>query len=106
MIGGGKWVRVATEAELPAGEMIPLTVEGHNIAVYHLDNGEFHATDNVCTHQFALLTDGWLEDCYIECPLHAGRFDVRTGKGQGDPIDVDLKVFAVKVEDGGVLVMV
>jgi len=102
----GKWVRVADVAALPPGEMMSVEVEGKNLALYHLDNGEFHVTDNVCTHQFALLTDGWLEDCYIECPLHAGRFDVRTGKGQGDPIDEDVKVFPVKVEAGAVLVQV
>lgn len=102
----GKWVRVADAADLPAGEMMAVAVAGKNLALYHLDNGEFHVTDNICTHQFALLTDGWLEDCYIECPLHAGRFDVRTGKGQGDPIDEDVKVFPAKVEEGAVLVLV
>ena len=84
--------------------MRAIDVKGQTLALYHLDNGEFHATHNVCTHQFALLTDGWLEDCFIECPLHAGRFDVRTGKGQGDPIDEDVKVFPVKLQDGGVFV--
>lgn len=106
MSGEGNWIRVTSADELPAGEMMAVTVEGKNIALYHLDNGEFHATDNICTHQFAIMTDGWLEDCYIECPLHAGRFDVRTGKGQGDPIDEDLKVFPVKVEGDAVLVRV
>ncbi len=106
MSDGGNWVKVANAEDVPAGEMIALAIEGKNLALYHLDNGEFHATDNICTHQYALLTDGWLEDCYIECPLHAGRFDVRTGKGQGDPIDEDVRVFPVKIEDGAVLVMV
>lgn len=106
MSGDGNWVKVANAEDVPAGEMIAVAIEGKNLALYHLDNGEFHATENLCTHQFALLTDGWLEDCYIECPLHAGRFDVRTGKGQGDPIDEDVRVFAVKIEDGAVLVMV
>ena len=106
MSDDGNWVKVANAEDVPAGEMIALAIEGKNLALYHLDNGEFHATENVCTHQFALLTDGWLEDCYIECPLHAGRFDVRTGKGQGDPIDEDVRVFPVKIEGGAVLVMV
>lgn len=106
MSDDGNWVKVANAEDVPAGEMIAVAIEGKNLALYHLDNGEFHATENLCTHQFALLTDGWLEDCYIECPLHAGRFDVRTGKGQGDPIDEDVRVFPVKIEDGAVLVMV
>ncbi|MET3952487.1 hypothetical protein ABIB29_003350 [Arthrobacter sp. UYEF36] len=24
-----------------------------------------------CTHQDASLADGWVEDCWVECPLHA-----------------------------------
>ncbi len=61
-------------------------------------------TDNVCTHAFALLTEGWLEGHLIECPLHNGQFDVRTGKGMGAPITEDLRTYAVKIEGNDVLV--
>ncbi len=98
------WVKVAAASAVPEGEMIAVDVEGRSIAVFHLGDGEWSATDNVCTHAFALLTDGWLEDGVIECPLHAGRFDCRTGKGLGEPIDQDLTVFRVKVEGDDVFV--
>ena len=54
---------------------------GLNLALYHVGDAWF-CTDNICTHAFALLTDGWLEGHVIECPLHGGQFDIRTGKGQ------------------------
>ena len=76
--------------------MQAVSVGDKQIALYNVD-GEIHATDNVCSHAFAMLTDGWLDGNEIECPLHAGRFDVRTGKGLGPPIPCDIKSYKVRV---------
>jgi nitrite reductase/ring-hydroxylating ferredoxin subunit len=99
-----KWVRAASAADLGEGEMKPVDLEGRQIALYHLDDGSWHATDAICTHAFALLTDGWLDGNEIECPLHAGRFDVRTGQGVCAPIDRDLTVYPVRLDGEDVLV--
>ena len=104
MSEAGNWVRVAAVADLAEGSMLAVDVNGQNLAIYHLDGGEICATSNVCTHAFAMLTDGWLEGNVIECPLHAGQFDVRTGKGLCPPIEEDLQTFPVKVEGGEILV--
>ena len=101
----GNWVRVASVSDLAKGDMKPVDVEGRNLALYHLDDDSWRASDNVCTHAFALLTDGWLEGCIIECPLHAGRFDLRNGAGQGAPIEDDLAVYPVRVDGEDVLVL-
>ncbi len=100
----GNWVRVAAIDEIAAGSALGVTVGDLNLALYHLDDGRVFCTDNICTHAFALLTDGWLEGTTIECPLHAGQFDVCTGKGLGAPIEEDLKSFPVRVEGGDILV--
>jgi naphthalene 1,2-dioxygenase system ferredoxin subunit len=78
MSEGEGWVRVAGRGDLTAGEVIGVEAGGRSIAVYDCD-GELFATDNICTHAYACLSDGWLEGSTIECPLHAARFDVRTG---------------------------
>lgn len=85
--------------------MIGLEIDDHRIALYNVE-GTIHATANVCTHAFALLSDGWLEGDTVECPLHGGRFDVVTGKAMGDPVDCDLRVFPVEIEDGVVRVFI
>jgi nitrite reductase/ring-hydroxylating ferredoxin subunit len=100
----GGWVRVAAVGDVAAGEMIPVEIKGHTLAVYHLEDGSWHATDNVCTHAYALLTDGWLEDNEVECPLHAGRFDVRTGAATCSPASEKLAVFEVRIDEADVLV--
>ena len=58
---------------------------GNNvIAVYNL-GGTFYATDNECTHGAASLADGILEDDIIECTLHFGAFNVKTGEAVQAP---------------------
>jgi nitrite reductase/ring-hydroxylating ferredoxin subunit len=100
------WVRVAARSGVAENTVIPVRVGDKEIALYHLPGGEFRATDNICTHEYAQLTDGWLEDGCIECPLHAARFDIRSGKALCAPADVDLKVFEVKAEGDDLLIKV
>lgn len=98
------WIGVARLDEVAAGTAKAIEAMGLQLAVFHLDDGTVCVTDNVCTHEFALLTDGWFENGMIECPLHAGQFDVRTGQGQGAPIEEDLKTYQVRVENGEILI--
>jgi nitrite reductase/ring-hydroxylating ferredoxin subunit len=97
MAEGGTWVTVASAAAIAEGDMIGIKVGDKLIALYNVA-GRICATDNVCTHAFAVLTDGWLDGGEIECPLHAGRFDVATGKGLGPPIPSDLKTYKVRID--------
>ena len=54
--------------------------------------------------QVRLLADGLVMDDVIECPLHQGRFDIRTGKALSAPVCVDLKTYETKVENDRVFV--
>jgi nitrite reductase/ring-hydroxylating ferredoxin subunit len=84
-----------------------VTVGETRIALYRIAGDEFYATNDVCTHGQALLSEGWLtDDCAIECPLHGGCFDIRTGKGLGPPIEEDIRTYPVKVEGDAVFVVV
>ena len=92
----GGLVRAAGRGELAAGDVLGVTVAGLDIAIYDID-GRLYATDNVCTHAYARLSDGWLDRAEIECPLHAGRFDVATGKAVAPPCTEDLKTYPVRI---------
>jgi naphthalene 1,2-dioxygenase ferredoxin component len=39
-----------------------------------------------------------MEKGEIECPLHAGRFDIKTGKATGPPCIDDVKTHPVRVD--------
>ncbi|RKT79616.1 3-phenylpropionate/trans-cinnamate dioxygenase ferredoxin subunit [Terracoccus luteus] len=78
--------------------------DGIPIAVFHTEDGEFFAVDDTCTHQDASLADGWLEGCEVECPLHASRFDLRTGRVDAPPAKVGIRTHEVTVTDDTVYV--
>jgi nitrite reductase/ring-hydroxylating ferredoxin subunit len=90
------WVRVASRRDVAEGEVLGVEVADHSIALYDVD-GRIFATDNICTHAYARLSDGWLDAEVIECPLHAARFDVRTGKVLDPPATEDLKTYPVRI---------
>jgi MocE subfamily Rieske [2Fe-2S] domain protein len=73
------------------------------IAVYRAKGG-FYATQDLCTHERAYLSDGVVVDCVVECPFHQGRFDVRNGKALGAPVTVSLKTYPVRIVDGRIYV--
>lgn len=93
------WVKAADRSALGDGEVIGVIVAGHEIALYELD-GNIFATDDICTHAYAKLSDGWMEKGEIECPLHAGRFDIKSGKATAPPCIDDVKTYPVRVEGG------
>jgi hypothetical protein len=55
------------------GEVIAVRVAGRDIAIYECE-GQVYASDNLCTHGAARLSEGFLEGREIECPLQSGAF--------------------------------
>jgi naphthalene 1,2-dioxygenase system ferredoxin subunit len=83
--------------------MLPVNFGRYELALYDV-GGEIFATDNLCTHAQAFLTDGTLAGDIVECPLHGGRFSVRSGAGLGPPIPCDLKTYPARVAEGEIQV--
>ncbi len=72
------------------------------VAIFHTEDGEVFAVDDTCTHQDASLADGWLEGCEVECPLHASKFDLRTGRVDAPPAKRPVRTHAVTLSDGDI----
>lgn len=97
------WHEVAGAQALGEDEAMSVTVEGRPIVLCR-SRGEFYALHNVCTHQFAALSDGFVEDGCIECPLHQGRFDLKTGAPLAPPVTEPVRVYRVRTEGAKVFV--
>lgn len=91
------WIDTINIDGIPENDVIGVNVEGYQIALYKVE-GEVFATDNICTHGQALLSDGFLEDGEIECPLHQGRFCIKSGKAICEPLTEDIKTYATRIE--------
>lgn len=93
---------VCALADLPAGEGRRIDADVP-IAVFNVD-GELYAIDDECSHQEASLSDGWVDGCHVECPVHSSLFDLRTGRPCGLPATEPVRVHRVHVADGLVYV--
>ena len=93
------WHPVSGAETLGDDEAMALEIAGKPVALCR-SHGRLHAVHNICTHQFALLSDGYVEDGCIECPLHQGRFSLETGAPLGAPVSDPIAVYEVRVEDG------
>lgn len=97
-----EWIQVCAVSDVPPGEVRAFFVAGIDVAIYHLDDG-FHATDDLCTHGNASLADGMIDGDAIECPLHLGTFDIRTGAPGAAPCTVALRTYKLREEAGTLL---
>lgn len=97
-------IPVCRLADLPPGESLRLDTTPP-VAVFRTEDGELYAIDDTCTHQDASLSDGWLEGCEVECPLHASRFDLRTGAVDLPPARLPVRTHQVMLADDMVYVV-
>jgi 3-phenylpropionate/trans-cinnamate dioxygenase ferredoxin subunit len=97
------WRRVATLAEVSEDSGLPVKLGEIPIALYRLA-GAVYAIDDVCTHEFALLSQGFVEGGTIECPLHQACFDIATGRCLAGPATVDLRTYPVRIDGNDVYV--
>jgi naphthalene 1,2-dioxygenase ferredoxin component len=96
-----EWIDATAMDDVPADDVIGIVVAGRDIALYNA-GGEIFATDNICTHGQARLCEGFLEGHEIECPLHQGTFDVRTGQPTCAPVTEAIRSYPVRIEGGRV----
>ena len=97
------WTKVANAADVPEDGTLLVQLGAEPVCLYNL-SGTIFATHDTCTHGQASLADGFIEGEEIECPLHQGRFHIATGKAVGIPGTDDVRSYAVKIDNGAVLI--
>lgn len=97
------WVDVARVEDLPPGARRAVDVDDVIILVFNLD-GEYHAIEDVCTHDYSSLDEGELDGDQIICPRHGARFNLKTGEALTAPAYEPIPTFPVRVENGTVQV--
>lgn len=92
---------------LPPGTMKLVHAGLVSVGVYNVD-GELYALEDRCSHDDGPLVEGdWEPDEAVAiCPRHGARFDIRTGRPLSLPAYEPVETFAVRVEDGMVVVAV
>ena len=100
-----KWHDVGAAGDFVEDEPKGVVAGGVAVAVFRA-GGELFALRDMCTHATAKLSDGFVEDGCVECPLHQGTFDLRTGEARKEPCIEDVQTFHVREAGGRVEVQV
>ena len=100
------WIRACSVDDVEIEDLIRFDHGDRTFAIYRSPDDEIFCTDGLCTHEQAHLSDGLVMDYIIECPMHNGQFDYRTGEAKGAPVCIDLKTYEVNIEDGRVFVAI
>lgn len=97
------WITACAPDDIDEEDVMRFDHDGASYAVYRIAEG-FYASDGWCTHEHAHLADGFVVNREIECPLHQGRFDIRTGAALCAPVTQPIRVYGVQVEGGEIYV--
>lgn len=102
------WTKVCETNSLADGDLVSFNYGDSNkrLLITRI-NRKVYATDGICTHAYAELSNGFLneEDKSVTCPLHLSAFDLQTGVPKNAPAEIPLKTYQVKEEADGVYVL-
>lgn len=96
------WIDVCATDDIDEEDVIRFDHGARSFAIYQSPEGEFFATDGLCTHENVHLADGLVMDHIIECPKHNGQFNYKTGHATRLPACDHLGTYSVRVVEGRV----
>jgi NAD(P)H-dependent nitrite reductase small subunit len=91
------WETICATSQVSEDYPFGAKVAGKDIGVFLVD-GAYYAIENICPHAYALLSQGFVEDGKVECPLHEAVFDIRSGRCLREPGGRDLTTYPIRVE--------
>lgn len=102
---GCKLVKVADYSDLVDKEPIAVDAGSEEVMLVRIGDAVY-AISNICSHADAWLDSGQLhpETLEIECPLHEGKFDLRTGAATAEPCTEPVQKYDVVIDGGGVFI--
>jgi anthranilate 1,2-dioxygenase ferredoxin subunit len=99
------WQAIGTLDDFAEGEPAAVIAGDRQIAVFRIGD-EVFALNDLCTHGHARLSEGYVEDGCVECPLHQGLIDIRTGAARCAPITEAVRAFPIRIVEARVEVNV
>ena len=100
-----EFVKVGSVSDLASGKMLNAAVGQEEVMVARIGD-EYFALDGWCSHEAGLLAEGFLHEstCEVECPIHEGFFDLRSGRATAPPADAPVTVYDVRIEGDDIMV--
>ena len=86
-------IEVSAISLLSIGEIIRFDFRDSTYAIYRTAKDQFFATDGMCTHGNAHLSNGTILGDMVECPKHNGRFSLENGSPKRLPVCVAINTY-------------
>lgn len=99
----GSLTQLCTLDEVDEDEPFRAEIDGFAYAVFKVGD-MVYVTADLCSHGPGSLSEGYVEDCQVECPFHQGKFDIRTGMPTEPPCEVPIQTWTAVVQDGAVFI--
>ncbi|CAG4909541.1 anthranilate 1,2-dioxygenase ferredoxin subunit AndAb [Paraburkholderia gardini] len=96
-----QWHDVGATDDFSASEPVQVVVSDHLVAVCRVDEA-WYALHDLCSHGHARLSEGFIENGCVECPLHQGLIDLRTGAPRSAPVTEPVRTYPIRVVSGRV----
>ena len=79
--------------EVPPGTMKMAWVDGTSRSWWSTSDGEYRASQGICSHEYFELDRGFLTGGTMTCALHLSRFDLDTGEPLDPPAELPLALY-------------
>lgn len=87
------------------GKTLRIRNDRQGILIANIER-EFYAVDDMCTHEDSSLYLGCLKGDLVQCSLHGGMFNVKTGEAVVEPATMPLRTYPVTIDNGELMVEV
>ena len=102
---GRHWHPAVMANSLADDSMICTEIAGRAVLLAQSE-GQFYASDEMCTHEDASLCLGALRAGRVKCPLHGSWFDLSDGSVDEEPATEPLRIYATRIRDGWLEILV
>jgi 3-phenylpropionate/trans-cinnamate dioxygenase ferredoxin component len=84
-------------------EILKVEIEGRGCLAVSRFNGQYFVSDDLCPHAEASLSEGYVEEGRIICPVHFAEFDLGSGDVHNPPAGCGrLRFYPVTIAEGAV----
>ncbi|WP_138416059.1 nitrite reductase small subunit NirD [Aquibacillus sediminis] len=99
-------VAITRVQELPVRAGIPVTIDGHSIAVFKVTDGSVYAIENKSPHpKGGVLSEGLVSGNYVFCPVYDWKISLIDGKVQA-PDEGQVQTYHVDIEQNTIYISI